>query len=75
MGENLPKCPKNLYFSQVAGKITYPFKVTVGSIYTTRVCHVVSHHWLPIHYGSGIHGNRMRSGIRGSGVHGSPCAN
>ena len=59
---------KNLYFSQATGKITYPFKVTIRSIYTTRVPNVVSHHWLLIHHGSGIRGNEVRSGLSGSGV-------
>ena len=67
--------PKNLYFSLVAEKITSLFKVTVESIYTIRVYHVVSHHWLPIHHGSGICGNEVHSGFRGSGVRGSPRAN
>ena len=67
----------NLYFSQVAKKKkeTYPFKITIGSIYTTRVRQVSSHHWLLVHHGSGIHGNKVRSKFRGSGVRGSPRVN
>ena len=69
--------PKNLYFSQVAKKKkkTYPFKVTIGSIYTTRVLQVSSHHWLLVHHGSEICGSRVRSKFRGSGVRGSPRVN
>ena len=67
--------PKNLYFSQVARKITYIVKVTIGSTYTTRVRHVLSHHWLQIHHGSGICGSEECSGLHGSGVCGSPHVN
>ena len=66
---------KNLYFSQVARKITCIFKVTITSSYTTRVRHVLSHHWLLVYHGSEIRGNGVHSGLHGSGVHGSPCVN
>ena len=56
-------------------KNTYPFKVTIVSIYTTRVLHVSSHHLLLVHYGSGIRGSRVRSKFHGSGVRGSPRVN
>ena len=55
--------------------MTYFFKVTVESIYTTRVRHVMLDHWLSTHHGSEIRGNGVRNGIRGSGVRGSPHAN
>ena len=66
---------KNLYLSQVARKITYASKVTNESIYTIEVYNVLPCHWLLVHHGSGFHGSKVRSGLRGSGDCGSPCAN
>ena len=36
---------------------------------------MVDHNRLPIHHGSKIRGNGVRSGFHGSGVRGNPCVN
>ena len=59
----------NLYFSQVAGKITYLFKVTVGLIYSLEYAT-----WCSIMV-VGFMGMGVSSGFRGNGICGSPCVN